>query len=96
MPTYVIDWQAFNEVIEQLGILQQEIDSLNTEFTSGNSSALSEWTSEAKDAFETRRVDWTNAATAMHGQAAAVQKAADDCREEYQAARAYGVRLWSK
>lgn len=96
MATYTINWAAFNEVLGQLTVLQQEIDELNLGFNSGNTSALQEWTSEAKDAFEVRKLEWSNAATAMQGQAKMVQVAAAECREEYQHAAQYGTALWSK
>ncbi|GGS62873.1 hypothetical protein AB0E75_22445 [Streptomyces griseoviridis] len=96
MPTYTVNWAAFNEVLDQLSVLQKEINTLNAQYSSGNSSALQEWTSEARDAFHASELQWTTAASSMEQQAALVQQTADKCRDEYQHAVQYGTQLWSK
>ncbi|GAA4806774.1 hypothetical protein [Streptomyces ziwulingensis] len=94
MPTYTVNWAAFNEVLEQLTVLQNEVNTLNAGFAQGNSSALTEWDSEAREAFEVRRQAWNDATKNMELLAGQAQTAAAKCREEYQHAVQYGTQLW--
>jgi uncharacterized protein YukE len=91
---YMVNWAAFNEVLEQLTNVQNEIDELNREFNSGNTTALSEWESDVKELFDAHKKEWNQAASAMQELAKAAQAAAAQCREEYAAAHNYGTQLW--
>ncbi|MGW1161205.1 hypothetical protein ACWD5Q_35155 [Streptomyces sp. NPDC002513] len=91
---YAVDWGAFNEVLEQLSAVQHEINALDQQFAGGNTSALSGRLSDVEDLFNQHEVNWNQTVTEMQAQAAAVQKAADRCREEYLQACNYGVRIW--
>ncbi|WP_320779628.1 hypothetical protein [Streptomyces sp. CRN 30] len=96
MPTYTVNYGAFNEVIEQLQVLQTEIDTLNEHYSSGNADALAEWNNQAKELWEARKTEWVTAANAMKEQAKAVQVAADNCRQEYQSTSLAVAGLWAK
>jgi prefoldin subunit 5 len=95
MPPYAVDWHVFNECVEQLQVLQSEINELNQHFNSGRAGALDEWSSDAKEVWQSRKDSWTTAATTMKDQARMVQQTAQACREQYQQAAQTGVRLWS-
>ncbi|MFB0619633.1 hypothetical protein [Streptomyces sp. AGS-58] len=92
--TYAVDWQAFNETLTQLSTVQKEINELNDAFAGGNTKALEGWVSEVKELFDQHKINWNQTVTEMQAQAAAAQKAADQCREEYLQAHNYGVKTW--
>lgn len=92
--TYAVDWQAFNETLDQLSTVQTEINELNQQFASGNTKALSGWISDVKELFDQRKINWNETVAQMQEQAAAAQKAAAQCREEYLQAHNYGVKTW--
>ncbi|MFD9391141.1 hypothetical protein ACFWBB_10530 [Streptomyces sp. NPDC060000] len=96
MPTYTINWAAFNEVLEQLTTVQNEISTLNQEFASGNTSALSEWQSSVKELFDAHKTEWNTATAEMERLAKDAQIAAAQCREEYAGAVKYGTQLWGR
>lgn len=92
--TYEVNWQALNETLTQLSNVQAEINELNEQFGSGNNKALTGWVSDVKDMVDQRQLNWKQTVADMQTQAAAAQKAADQCREEYLVAHAYGVKTW--
>jgi ABC-type transporter Mla subunit MlaD len=92
--TYAVDWGAFNETLTQLSTVQSEINELNQQFGSGNTQALTGWISDVKDLFDQHKLNWNQTVADMQTQAAAAQKAADQCREEYLQARTFGMKTW--
>ncbi|MFF8880689.1 hypothetical protein [Streptomyces flaveolus] len=95
MATYTVNWAALNEVLEQLTVVQNEINTMNSEFNTQNTSALNEWQSSVKEAFDAHKTEWNRATANMESLAKQAQTAAEQCREEYQNAVRYGMQLWS-
>ncbi|GGS99441.1 hypothetical protein [Streptomyces cinerochromogenes] len=93
--SYAVDWQAFNETLDQLNTVQSEINELNQQFAGGNTKALSGWISDVKELFDQRKINWGDTVTQMQQQAAAAQKAAALCRDEYLDAHNFGVKTWA-
>ncbi|MFF7361480.1 hypothetical protein [Streptomyces sp. NPDC008125] len=96
MSTYMINWAAVNEVLDQLTTVQTEIETLNEQFASGNTAALAGWDSSVKELFDANKAQWNQATANMGALAQQAQSAAASCRDDYVSAVNYGTQLWSK
>lgn len=96
MTTYTVQMSNVAAIAEEMGALgsrvQSMIENLNQECTA----SLAEWTSSARDAYQSYSAQWTAAANDLPVQAANAQNSLSEITNAYATAEYQGLGLWGQ
>jgi WXG100 family type VII secretion target len=96
MTTYTVNMSNVQEVAEQMGVLAGKISDALTNLEGELQSTLAEWTSSARDAYNTCKAKWDAAAAQMATQAVNAQNSLSQIQDQYANAEFQGLGLWGQ
>lgn len=96
MATYTVSHAQMQDVIEHMGVVNGHINDLIDNLNSSTASSLAEWTSAARDHYNSSRAVWNQAAAAMNEHLARAQGALGNISEGYISAEQQGSAMWQQ
>jgi WXG100 family type VII secretion target len=96
MATYTVNMSNVQEVAAEMGAIASYIQGLLEDLDNGTLQNLSEWTSSARDAYNTAKKKWDAAAADMARQAANAQGSLGNINDNYANAEYQGLGLWGQ
>jgi WXG100 family type VII secretion target len=93
--TYTVNMSALQQIAAEMGTIANQIQSMIDELDSSTSQTLSEWVSAARDVYNQARAQWDAAAAQMGVQATNAMNSLNAISDNYSAAEAAGINLWS-
>jgi WXG100 family type VII secretion target len=94
MVTYSVNMSNVQEVAAEMGAIATYIQGLLEDLDNGSKQHLAEWTSSARDAYNTAKLKWDKAAADMVVQAGQAQSSLSSITDNYAQAEYQGLGLW--
>lgn len=94
MATYTVNMSNVQEVASQMGVLATHIQNMLADLDDGTKQSLSEWTSDAREAYNLAKAQWDQAAADMARQATKAQGTLSEINNSYANAETQGLGLW--
>jgi WXG100 family type VII secretion target len=95
MATYALNISNVQEIADEMGAIARYIQGLLEDLESGTAQSLAEWTSSARDSYNTAKAAWDKAAADMVTQACNAQGSLSSITNNYALAEYQGMGLWS-
>ena len=96
MATYTVHMSNVAAVAEEMGAIARNIQSLLQDLDDGSKQNLAEWTSSARDAYNSAKAKWDAAAAQMVVQAGNAQNSLGQINDAYANAEYQGLGLWGQ
>ena len=96
MTTYQVSLDQMEFVGGEMDTITKQIQRTLQELDDGSKQSLSQWSSDARDAYNVAKAKWDAAAAAMQAQAAAATQALGHIDNYYTSGEKYGVSLWDQ
>lgn len=96
MATYTVHMSNVQEVAAEMKNIASYIQGLLEDLDNGQKQNLAEWTSSARDAYNTAKKIWDNAAADMVQQANNAQASLSQINDNYASAEYHGLGLWGQ
>jgi WXG100 family type VII secretion target len=96
MATYTVNMSNVSEVAAEMSSISAYIQGLLTDLDNSSLQNLSEWTSSARDAYNTCKAKWDQACADMATQAANAQASLSSIHDNYANAEYQGLGLWGQ
>jgi len=96
MATYTVNMSNVQAVAEEMGAIARFIQGLLEDLDNGSKQNLAEWTSSARDAYNSAKVKWDAAAAQMVVQANNAQNSLGQINDGYANAEYQGLGLWGQ
>jgi WXG100 family type VII secretion target len=94
--TYAVNISNVQEVAGEMGRIAAMIQTMQEELFTQQTSNLSDWTSQAKDAYTAAQKLWSNKAQEMAGLASVAQGSLGSITDAYANAEYQGLGLWGQ
>ncbi|KUO09351.1 WXG100 family type VII secretion target [Streptomyces sp. DSM 15324] len=94
MATYSVNMSNVNTVVEEMSSISTTIKAMLDGLAQDSTVNLAEWTSEARDAYNTCKLSWDNAATAMVNQAVRAHTSLSGINANYGTSEVQGRQMW--
>lgn len=94
MVTYAIQMSNVQEVAAEMGVIAKNIKCMLDELDASTAQHLAEWTSAARDAYNSAKTQWTVKAADMSVQAASAQASLASITDNYANAEYRGLGLF--
>ncbi len=94
MTTYTVNMSNVQAVADEMAAISQQINAMLQELEANAQSHLANWTSNARDAYNTAKIKWDAAAGDMAVQAQSAQSALSQINDAYANAEFQGLGLW--
>ncbi|MEU9348160.1 WXG100 family type VII secretion target [Streptomyces sp. NPDC048278] len=96
MTTYQVGLEQMEFVGGEMDSITKQISQALTDLDDGSKQSLAQWSSDARDAYNSAKAKWDAAAAAMQAQAAAATQALGHIDGFYTHGEKYGVSLWDQ
>jgi WXG100 family type VII secretion target len=96
MATYTVNMSNVQEVAAEMGAIASYIQGLLEDLDNGTLQNLAEWTSSARDAYNSAKQVWDRAAADMVVQANNAQNSLGSITDNYAQAEYQGMGLWGQ
>ncbi|MFD7917710.1 WXG100 family type VII secretion target [Streptomyces sp. NPDC059740] len=96
MTTYQVSLQQMEFVGGEMDAIAKQIQQTLTELDDASKQNLSQWSSDAREAYNVAKAKWDAAAAAMQQQAAKATASLGNIGEYYTSGEKYGVNLWDE
>jgi len=96
MVTYTVNMSDVQEVAAEMGAIAKYIQGLLEDLDNGSKQNLAERTSSARDAYNSAKQIWDNAASDMVVQAGNAQSSLSSINDNYAQAEYHGLGRWSQ
>lgn len=96
MTTYQVSLQQMEFVGGEMEAIAKQIQQTLSELDEGAKQNLSQWSSDARLAYDVAKAKWDAAAAAMQQQATQATQALGTIGEYYTSGEKYGVNLWDQ
>jgi WXG100 family type VII secretion target len=96
MTTYTVHMDNVQAVAEEMGALGSKVQAMIEQLNQDCAASLAEWTSTAREAYQTYSGQWTTAANDLPVQAANAQNSLGEITNAYATAEYQGLGLWGQ
>jgi WXG100 family type VII secretion target len=96
MATYTVNMSNVQEVATEMNTISQQIQNMLSDLNTQVQANLSQWSSSARDAYNTAQIQWNTAAQEMSMQAAKASASLGSINDNYANAEYQGLGLWGQ
>jgi WXG100 family type VII secretion target len=96
MATYTVNMSNVGEVANEMNSIAQQIMTMLSDLNAQVQASLSQWSSAARDAYNTAQAQWNAAAQDMSAQASKASASLSSINDNYANAEYQGLGLWSQ
>ena len=96
MTTYTVNMATVGSVADDMATIATQIQTMLSELEASTAQHLAQWSSVARDAYNTAKAEWDAAAAQMQVQATNAHNALDQINTAYMGAEAQGSGMWNR